>query len=113
VVYHNGVEIYRTNMPAGTISYGTWALTAVGAPDETAYFETNLTAVNSVIGTNVLAVEIHQNAGNSSDLSFDLELLGTVPPFVASHDVAVRSITAPAQAIPGQLYRVLRRGSHR
>lgn len=101
VVYHNGVEIYRTNMPLGTISYTTWALAAVGSPNETVYFETNLTAANSVVGTNVIAVEIHQNAGDSSDLSFDLELLGAVPPFVPSHDVAIRSITAPGQAVPG------------
>lgn len=35
-----------------------------------------LLAVILVIGTNVLAVEIHQSSKTSSDISFDLELIG-------------------------------------
>jgi hypothetical protein len=31
-----------------------------------------------VAGPNVVAVEVHQASGDSSDLSFDLELVGTV-----------------------------------
>ncbi|MBI5384129.1 MAG: hypothetical protein HZA90_05525 [Verrucomicrobia bacterium] len=102
VVYHNGVEVYRTNMPAGAINYSTLALSpAVGGADETTYFQTNLTAINAVVGTNVLCVEIHQQALDSSDVSFDAELLGVVPPFVPTHDVAIRSVAAPGEALPG------------
>jgi hypothetical protein len=101
VVYFNGSEVYRTNLPTGTISYSTLALAAVSSPDETAYFEYSLPVTNLNLGTNWVAVEVHQNAANSSDLSFDLELLGTVPPVVPVHDIAIVSITAPAQALPG------------
>ena len=33
VVYLNGQEVYRTNMPTGTIAYTTPATTAIGGAD--------------------------------------------------------------------------------
>jgi hypothetical protein len=47
---------------------------------ETLFFEQAIDPSLLVNGTNVLAVEIHQRAASSSDLSFDLELVGTEPP---------------------------------
>ena len=77
VVYLNGVEIYRNNMPAGTVSYTTLALTNVNAgADEFTFYQTNVSPALLRSGTNLLAVEMHQNAGTSSDLSFDLFLVG-------------------------------------
>jgi hypothetical protein len=76
VVYLNGVEAYRTNMPNGTITNKTLALAA---------FENTL-CTNSIplsmllAGTNVLAVEVHQNGTFTTDLSFDFELRGIEPP---------------------------------
>ena len=67
VVYLNGTEVFRTNMPTGTIAYNT---TATSAIEET----TDTTSVNPALlqaGSNVLAVEIHQANGTSSDISFD------------------------------------------
>ena len=84
VVYLNGVEIFRDNLPAGTILYGTTA--PVSAPDDGA---TTLTAnVNPALlveGTNVIAAEIHQNTPGSTDISFELSLTGaqgTAPPVI-------------------------------
>jgi hypothetical protein len=75
VVYLNGAEILRSNMPSGAVTASTLASSAVADADELAFFETSLG--NALLaGTNVLAVEVHQNVGTSSDLSFDLELLG-------------------------------------
>jgi hypothetical protein len=37
-----------------------------------------------VNGTNVLAVEVHQNNNQSSDMSFDLELRGTLRPVLSA-----------------------------
>jgi hypothetical protein len=74
VVYLNGTEILRDNMPAGTVTLTTLASSAVGGADETTYFEFDVSPSQLVGGTNVLAVEIHQSASNSSDLGFDLEL---------------------------------------
>ncbi|MCF7976397.1 MAG: lamin tail domain-containing protein [Phycisphaerae bacterium] len=84
VVYLNGVEIARTNMPEGPIDYYTTALRST--PSETQYYGgatgaddddfTHIDAGLLLTGTNRLAVEIHQHGYSSSDISFDLELLG-------------------------------------
>jgi len=77
VVYLNGVEVFRTNMPGGTITYTTSALGAVGGSAEDEFHETTIDSSYLVAGTNLLAVEVHQNQPRSSDISFDLYL--TVP----------------------------------
>lgn len=82
VVYLNGQEIARSNMPSGDIKYDTGASSVVGGADETTFFEFNVDPALLQEGTNVMAVEIHQHiAGSgrvtSSDISFNLELLGT------------------------------------
>ncbi|MBL7962207.1 MAG: metallophosphoesterase family protein [Flavobacteriales bacterium] len=76
VVYMNGVEVARSNMPTGAIGYQTLASAAISGTAES-------TAISQVIassffqtGTNVLAVEVHQSAASSSDLTFDLQLTG-------------------------------------
>ncbi len=78
VVYLNGTEIYRTNMPSGNITFNTLASSAVGGAEESQYFNTTVPASNFVQGTNVIAVEIHQRAVTSSDLGFNFELCGLV-----------------------------------
>jgi hypothetical protein len=75
VVYLNGTEVLRSNMPAGTISFTTLAVTWLGEPEESTFVETSVNPGLLVSGVNVLAVEVHQATGDSSDLSFDLELI--------------------------------------
>lgn len=75
VVYLNGVEMHRTNMPTTAIAYNTLATTAVANADESAFYVTNLNTTSLVAGTNVIAVEVHQNAVTSTDISFALRLL--------------------------------------
>jgi Calcineurin-like phosphoesterase/Beta-propeller repeat len=75
VVYLNGNEVFRSNLPAGTISYTTPASAAVEDPPST-YHEAHVNPSLLVNGTNVIAVEIHQVNGQSSDVSFNLELIG-------------------------------------
>ncbi len=74
VVYINGTEAFRTNMPTGTIAHTTLAGGAIGS--ETTYFPFSAPASLLVEGTNVIAVEVHQSGGTSSDVSFDLDLIG-------------------------------------
>lgn len=74
VVYLNGVEIVRSNMPAGTITNTTPAASNVGGADESAYFTFMVGKEHLVAGMNVLAVEVHQDAPTTSDLSFSLAL---------------------------------------
>ncbi len=76
VIYLNGNEVARSNMPGGTITYLTTSVTFAGGADETTYFPIDLPPTDLVNGQNTLAVEIHQYSGTSSDISFDLELGG-------------------------------------
>ncbi len=77
VVYLNGNEIFRSNMPGGVITNGTLASSSVSGSAESAFLTALVDATNLVTGANVLAVEVHQSAPDSSDISFDLQLLGT------------------------------------
>ena len=79
VVYLNGTEIYRDNMPDGDINSATTASSAIDGEPESTYVVADLSANLLQNGENVLAVEIHQNASTSSDVSFKLEL--TSAPF--------------------------------
>ncbi len=76
VIYLNGLEIFRSNMPEGTITPSTLALNSVNTPDETTYFERILSTAGSGLigGTNLIAVELHQSSATSSDGGFDLLL---------------------------------------
>ena len=79
VVYLNGVEIFRNNLPTGTISFNTYAITSVGGSDESAWYTAPINIASLLTGTNVIAVEIHQQSLLSSDLSFNGRLSTTVP----------------------------------
>lgn len=74
VVYINGVEVVRDNMPAGRITYATWAEGSASGEDE--FHRFTVPASMLLPGVNVVAVEIHQAGPGSSDLSFNLELIG-------------------------------------
>jgi hypothetical protein len=80
VVYLNGVEIteLRENMDTGNPTYDTFSNSTVGSPDQNTYFSRTANAAQMLrIGTNTLAVELHQCNAASSDLYFDLSL--TIP----------------------------------
>jgi hypothetical protein len=72
-VYLNGVEVARSNLAANA-TYTTLATSVVGGSEESDWFEFEVDASLLRAGTNVLAVEVHQQSLSSSDLSFDLQL---------------------------------------
>lgn len=76
VVYLNGNEVERPNMPAGTIDSTTEAFSTTSGSEEDQFFEFALDPSMLIEGENVIAVEIHQISPTSSDISFDLELQG-------------------------------------
>jgi len=81
IVYVNGVEVFRTDMPYDTyvpVNFQTQALFAIGGAEESAFFYHRVNPKLFVEGTNLVAVEIHQSDPASSDLSFDFELTGNV-----------------------------------
>ncbi len=76
VVYLNGTEVMRSNMPAGNIGYTTQAVTGTGGSGESHFFPRFVTASLVLTGLNTVAVEVHQASISSSDIGFDLELIG-------------------------------------
>ncbi len=75
VVYINNQEAFRYNMTqTGTIDYKTTAIDSLGEPVENTFYPHPVKASLLKNGDNVIAVEVHQQADNSSDLSFDLEM---------------------------------------
>jgi len=77
VLYVNGSEVYRNNMPTGTITNTT--LASIAAADDGAGIQTATLPISAfVAGNNTIAVEMHQNAATSSDLSFDMELVAGI-----------------------------------
>ena len=89
VVYLNGAEVLRYNMPAGAITATTFASAAISDATYTGPYV--IDATNLVHGTNVLAVEVHQCSGASSDIVFGLAVCATyevapATPFRKNHD---------------------------
>jgi hypothetical protein len=83
VVYLNGAEVFRSDsMPPApsVITYETLATNynSGAAPPDNTIDRANLSTGVLAAGTNIVAVEIHQQAPTSSDLSFDFALTGNV-----------------------------------
>jgi hypothetical protein len=80
VLYLNENELFRNNMPAGTITYRTFATNTVTPQSETLRFWTNSFSASLLRpGTNVVAVEVHQSTATSSDIAWEMELQGLPP----------------------------------
>lgn len=73
VIYLNGQEVARLNMPSGIITFNTLAS---GSHEGGIFEQINLSSHidKLAIGNNVIAVEIHQRSLASSDVVMDMEL---------------------------------------
>ncbi|MDD1743561.1 MAG: serine/threonine protein kinase, partial [Methanomassiliicoccales archaeon] len=77
VVYLNGKEVLRDNMPEGDIKYETRALKEYDRKEEEEYRTYEKAMKGSHLkGGDILAVEVHQASRQSLDLRFDLEVIG-------------------------------------
>ena len=73
IVYINGVEAARDNMPAGPIAFDTLSSSDGGE----GIFEGYPIDVSLLVdGSNTIAVEVHNGSASSSDMVIDLELGG-------------------------------------
>lgn len=100
VFYLNGQEIYRVGIPAGAPLFGTFADRTVSD----AAYEGPITLPANLLlaGENVLAVEVHQVNGTSSDVVFGcaLDLVGgQVPGLTPGTANSVAATLAPFDAI--------------
>ncbi|MDB4512599.1 lamin tail domain-containing protein, partial [bacterium] len=83
VVYLNGQEITRFNMPAGEINYDTPAAGNREWDDELVAIASGTDISSSLqLGRNVLAVEVHNQNAGSSDIAFgaNISITATTPP---------------------------------
>ena len=78
VVWLNGQELYRVNMPAGSITNQTQATLLINDAQDTVntYYPNNVPITSLPAGTNVIAVEIHKRSPSLGGITFDLELFG-------------------------------------
>lgn len=91
-VYLNGTEVFRNNLPAGTLNSNTLAVTTIGTSLENTWISANLSPSVLVAGANIAAAEVHQVTLDNVDLSFDLELTGL------GNFLPVVTLTSPANA---------------
>ncbi|WP_353568384.1 lamin tail domain-containing protein [Haloferula sargassicola] len=92
VVYLNGAEVARLRMPAGPVDSSAYSHQL--APAEHVYESVELGGFSLLPGDNVIAVEVHQESGTSSDQSFDLELIAEL---LTSAPVQVDSVDFGSQ----------------
>ncbi|MDB4537723.1 lamin tail domain-containing protein [Akkermansiaceae bacterium] len=80
VIYLNGEEVYREEVPGDTPAHLTYATQNISGTGEDTYNSINIPASKFVDGDNTIAVSIHQDSAGSSDISFDLLLGGSNTP---------------------------------
>jgi hypothetical protein len=110
-IYFNGDEVYRANLPGGTI---TNTMLATVASAENVYQSFTIPKGAIKPGNNTIAVEVHQNSAASSDISFDLSLstvkVGETVGYtsdqavvtgVANTDIYMHAFFVPVQSING------------
>lgn len=94
VLYVNNREVARENMPDGTVGYDTFASSTIGTSGEVtqnAYSSRTVGIPAGLLqeGKNVIAVEVHQVHGTSTDLYWDLALATTEDSFFTDQEVSV------------------------
>jgi hypothetical protein len=101
VIYLNGQEAARVRMPAGTISFSTFSSSgAVGsgseAAEETIFLPTNLL----VQGDNIIAAEVHQTNGSSSDVVWGMKLDADITAAIPSSQVVINEVLVRNDSLP-------------
>jgi len=81
VLHLNGREVFRSpNLPAFPAVITHTTTTLANQNGENTIDNATLSATNLVAGQNIAAVEMHQQGSTSSDVSFDLQLIGNPAP---------------------------------
>ena len=93
IVYVNGAEAGRYNMPSGTVSYSTYSTSY--APNNPDVGTMQLAGSLFHQGSNTIAVELHNNSGSSTDLLWDASLATT-----ASQEAPTYYSTEPEISLP-------------
>ena len=100
VLYVNGAEVYREYMNAGAVSYDTWSSATVGTSGtvtQNSYATRTITIPGGLLkaGSNVIAAEVHQCHGTSTDMYWDCSLATTA----ASYESGAAMVASTAFAL--------------
>jgi hypothetical protein len=76
VIYINGIEVLRSNIAAGTVTYSTFS-TSCATDNGTVWQPFDVASNYFLNGNNLVAVELHQCNLTSSDLLFNLRMIGS------------------------------------
>lgn len=103
IVYLNGQEIFRSNMPLGPVNSTNLATLTINGTGETTFYSSPVPLDLLLEGANLLAVEIHQSNLSSTDLSFDLELGADLieAPSEASSEAQPPLLASPQRNLDG------------
>lgn len=77
IVYLNGEEVVRDNMPAGAVTFNTFSSTTIDGAGESVYNLFTIPKSKFVNGVNRLSIELHNRSTTSSDLRIDAYLKTT------------------------------------
>ena len=105
VVYLNGEELFRSNMPGGTVRYKTYSTKRNSTKNSRLFFPYFVEHPELVKGKNVLAVEVHRGSRTDKDISFNFEAsltdaLGTPLPIQQSSTITVRAKRGSSWSAP-------------
>lgn len=108
IVYLNGKEVYRTNLPAGAVNTDTMATRKLTGLEREAFFPVKIDPASLRHGKNILAAEIHLNSPQCDDIRFDLELFANdartgFPPDVAFAGLPDGAVFQTGEIVPLQL----------
>jgi hypothetical protein len=108
IVYLNGKEIYRINLPAGKVSQDMLATRKLTGLERDAFFPVKIDPADLRRGKTLIGAEIHRSSPQCDDIRFDLELLANVaeagsPPDVAFTGPPDGAVYQPGEIVPVQL----------
>lgn len=92
VLYLNGTEIARQNMPTEPVSYNTFASNTVTGAAATNYFAFAIPTNTIKIGRNLITAELHLAAVTNTTAGFSLELTSSNPAIPLLPSVAVVAV---------------------
>jgi lysophospholipase L1-like esterase len=76
VTYFDGLEVYRSNMPLGPITYTNLASSGPGFDASYTFYPATHPLATPIFGTHVAAVEVHKVIPTKGIMTFDAEVIG-------------------------------------
>ncbi len=108
IVYLNGREIHRVDLPAGAVNGDTTATRKLTGLEREVFLPVKLDPENLRHGKNVVAVEVHLNSPECDDINFGLELFANdaesgFPPDIAFSGLPDGAVLQTGEVVPVQL----------